>query len=193
MSQNATVELHPPLTCLEAEAARAYGAEATFFHASAQGWAEHLAHLPAYSEFVKTAQAHSQSLDCAISRSLLKTPHIFYSGHGRGLVARGSLYGDSESFIGLKYCYNGYISTTTSKEVALYSFLNKTEGADSRPTLLKFDLPSGYPILDMNIAGIQGEFEFLIGRGQRFEITGASYFSNAAAHDAILCLHLTPS
>lgn len=176
----------------EIEAARAYGADATFFHLIAQGISEHLSDNPNFYSFSAKAKQYCKHLDAAISKSSLRKSTVLYSGHGRGIGIRGALFGDAIHFVGLRYKYRGYISTSASREIAIRSFLAKRVSDGSLPTLLKIELPTGFPALDMNEIGMQGEGEFLLGRQIEFDIVCAATIHDEVPEGEVLELHLVP-
>lgn len=184
--------LRSALTPDEIDAVKAYASDAGFFHAICQGRQEDVA-LLAFQQFIRTAKAHQAGLDRAIGKCTLYGSATLYWGHGRGLAIRGSLCGDPDAFVGLSYRYPGYVSTSSVEEVAIQSFLAKRTFCGSLPTLLEFRLPATFNTLDMNMAGAQGEFEFLIGRKREFVIIGASYFDVDKVPDPVLRLVLEPT
>ena len=187
-----TCSLKSALTENELEAVRAYASEATFFHAVSQGRQAELAPLQEFQKFCQTASAHRSAIDSAIAKCTMDSSATLYSGHGVGLTIRGSLCGDASKFIGQIYRYTGYISTSSVEQIAVDSFLVKRVFDGSMPTLLEVRLSVGFHLLDMNLAGSQGEFEFLIGRGVGFVVVDALYFKVAGVLDPVLRLVLEP-
>lgn len=176
----------------ERDALGKYGAESTYFHAAHQGRGEELSTHPEYTTFLQNSAGWLVQIDSALSKSTLRTDKVLYSGHGKGWGIRGSLTGDPAKFIGLTYRYAGYISTSAVEIKAVESFLAKTANPGSFATLLELRLPAGFPAVDMNDAGVQGEFELLLGRGHPFEIVDASEFQNPEVPTSILRLVLKP-
>jgi hypothetical protein len=109
-----------------------------------------------------------------------------WSGHGHGWSVRGALEGPPDSFRGLTYRYPGFISSSLERSWC-EDFLDKRHGSDSRPTLLRIDLPEDYPAIDMHDGGHAGEFEILLPRNRRFTITDAAGLEND-----VLLLGLAP-
>lgn len=184
--------LSEALTESEIAAARSYGAEATFFHAVAQGATEELTSNARFNTFLGTAATHGSALGSAIAKCRLTQDLTVFSGHGRGGWSRGALGGDPQRFVGLEYAYPGFISTSLQEEIAL-RFLGKREHPGSHPTLLELRLPAGYPALDIGLAGAAGEFELVIGRHARFDIINAAQFTVVGVSDPVVRLVLQPT
>jgi hypothetical protein len=179
------------LTDAESEAVRAYASEAVFFHAIYQGWQDELAGLARFQQFRETAKAHRDGIDSAIGKATLDSESRLYSGHGRGFAARGCLCGDPAKFVGLRYRYRGYTSTSSSEKVAIQSFLVKRACSGSAPTLLEFRLPKAFNVLQVPCSS--GEFEFLIGREREFVVIKASELPVREVPDPVLHLVLEPA
>ena len=154
-------------------ALRNYGADSTFFHAIAQGQSEALSHNPAFQEFSNLAKARRDAIDRVFTISRLIKEQMLWSGHGHGWGIRGALVGAPSDFIGLKYRYPGYISTSSERSWC-DAFLEKRNRQESRPTLLQLNLPAQFPAIDMRDGASQGEFEVLLPRNLIFAITDAA-------------------
>ena len=167
-------------------ALRSYGAESTFFHAIFQGQSEAVSHNLAFQDFSQLAKARRNPIDRVFTISRLIKEQVLRSGHGHSWGIRGALVGASSDFIGLKYRYPGYMSTST---VRLWcdAFLDKRNRQESRPTLLQLNLPARFPAIDMHDGASQGEFEVLLPRNLIFAITEA-----ASLPGDILQLTLSP-
>jgi hypothetical protein len=182
----------PTFTESEIEAAIAYRADSTFIHATKQGWDGFSFRTPAYLDFLDVCATHQNGLDGAISKCALPQAVILYSGHGNGFAAVGALTGEPDQFNDLTYNYRGYISTSVIEQVAV-DFLTKRANKGSRPVLLELHLPANFRALDMGlIPGGGSEFEYLIGRNERFRIFGADRRQLAGVDDPVLVLMLQP-
>jgi hypothetical protein len=186
MNINIATRLKRPLTADEKFALSRYGADSTFLHVVAQGREQDLHRDPLWQEFWPKCRAIMQALDGAIAASELVEEGVLYSAFGNGLAVRGSLLGSPEAFIGLTYCYAGYISTSSQASFR-DRFLEPRRTSKSRPTILEFRLPAGFAAIDMHHGGHAGEFEFLLGRDTPFEIMQASIVD-----DDVLSLVLAP-
>jgi hypothetical protein len=163
------------LTGTERQACTDYGSDATMLHACAQGWSEDFDDSLKMSSLVVKALELTRQLDSAIGKFELSGDATVYSGHGRGFSVVGSLLGDPDKFIGFKYRYPGYISTSADRGVA-ENFLRTRAGTVGTPVLLEFRLKSGQHILPMHAAITHvGEAEYVLGRSLKFEIIGAEY------------------
>ncbi len=189
MSQNDTVE---NLSKEEIEAAGSYASDSRFFHDLFQYREASIPHTIDYIEFMKTGRKKIHLTDSAISKNSLTEDVKLYSGHGNGFNVRGSITGDAKHFIGLKYYYQGYISASLSKDVALNSFLSKSAKTGSSPTLLEFHLPAKFNALDMTLVGAFGEQEYLLGREPRYLIFDAETIPLPESNEGILHLKLKP-
>lgn len=165
----------------ECLALRDYGADSTFFHAIAQGQSEALSHNPDFLQFSPSARAKRDAIDQVFVISRLINEQVLWSGHGHGWGIRGALVGAPSDFIGLKYRYPGYISTSTER-LWCDAFLKKRSRNESRPTLLQFNLPACFPAIDMHDCGSQGEFEVLLPRNLIFAITDAAWLPGDILH-----------
>jgi hypothetical protein len=157
------------LTADEKKALSQYGADSTFLHAVAQGRERDLHRDPEWEKFWPKCGRIMRALDSAIAASELAERAVLYSAHGNGLAVRGSLVGDPRTFVGLTYCYPGYISTS-SEATFRDRFLEPRRTVKSRPSILNFQLPAGFAAIDMHHGGHAGEFEFLLARDTPFQI-----------------------
>ncbi len=160
------------LTQEETRALSHYGADSTFLHSVAQGRERDLERDPLWNEFWPECGAIIQALDSAISVSELQQDAVLYSAHGNGFAVRGSILCPPAAYLGTIYKYPGYISTTSEAEFR-DRFLQPRRTSNSRPAILEFHLPAGFPAIDMHLGGHAGEFEYLLGRDTPYRITKA--------------------
>lgn len=172
----------------EAEAARIYRADSSLFHAASQGRLTDFAGREGYQEFANNIEAYGSALDDAISKSVLSGGVTLYSGHASSGWIQGSLSGNIKQFIDLVYRYNGYTSTTISKELAIERFI--LTQPISNPALLTFNLPPGFHALNLSFDNQGGEFEYLLPRNHSYKIVDSEYFAYDCRH--ILELILEP-
>jgi hypothetical protein len=160
------------LTPEECEACGAYYADATFWHAMAQGWSVNDLRLS--PELFPKIGILSKHLDKAVQKFQLFAAGVVFSGHGRGISVVGSLGGPPDKFVGLKYCYPGYTSASSDRGTA-ENFLRTRAAGARTPILLEFRLKNGQAILPMdNATGQCGEGEYLLPRHLEFEISAAA-------------------
>jgi hypothetical protein len=171
----------------EREALSAYGADSTFFHLVAQGRTEWVTGRPEFESFMTTGKARRDAIDGLFGVSRLARALSLWSGHGHGWSVRGALEGPPETFRGLTYRYPGFISSSLERSWC-EEFLSKRHRSDSRPTLLRLDLPEGFPAIDMHDGGHAGEFEILLPRGRSLTITHAERLGSD-----VLLLGLAPT
>jgi hypothetical protein len=143
--------LQSELTQSETDAAARFASDAGFLHAIHQGWQDELVGRSEYdqfragfSKFRTEAKALRDDLDSAIGKSALEKAAVVYSGHGRGYSTLGSINGEPEKLVGLRYQYPGYISTSWNEVTAINSFLAKRQYKGSRPVLLELRIPKGF-------------------------------------------------
>jgi hypothetical protein len=179
-----------PLTTDEKASGSAYCSDSTFFHLCALGLSSVAVHDPRHAALVPAMAAHFRNIDASIAASSLTQPLTVYSGHGNGLGIIGALEGVPAQFVGLRYSYNGYISTSSVEGNAL-RFLETRYHPALRPVMLKLIPPVGFNTVDVHHFGHAGEMEFLVGRRLTFSITGA-YLANHGTISDILVLVLHP-
>ena len=122
----------------------------------------------------QAAQVATQ-LDSAIGKLELVDDGVLYSGHGRGFSVIGSLRGNPEQFVGLKYRYPGYISTSSDRGKA-ENFLRTRAGGGGTPVLLELRLIRGQHMLPMDVGtGQVGEAEYLLPKNLEFDIVDARW------------------
>jgi hypothetical protein len=178
------------LTRDEYQAASNYGADAIFFHAHAKGRLGDYQYHAGHADFCATAAVKFAALDSAIKQCELEGNTNLYSAHGVGVGVRGALTGDPARFVGLQYCYRGYISTSSDLQWTQRFVVPRAQGPSQ--TVLEFHLPAGFNALDMNLVGHSGEFEFLLGRSTVFDIVNGSLLTVPGA-GPILLLTLAPA
>ena len=170
----------------EREALSAYGADSTFFHLVAQGHTELVTGRPDFDMFMMTGKTRRDAIDGLFEVSRLARALSLWSGHGHGWSIRGALEGPPDAFRGLTYRYPGFISSSLERSWCV-EFLSKRHRSGSHPTLLRLDLPEGYPAIDMHDGDHAGEFEILLPRSRSFIITDADRLEND-----VLLLGLAP-
>jgi hypothetical protein len=164
-----------PLTDEERDACTNYYQDATLLHACTQGWSADFYDSPRMQKIIQSAAELTERLNSAIQKFELTEDGIVYSGHGQGFPIVGSLQGDARRFIGLNYCYPGYISTSSDRGKA-ENFLRTRAGPVGTPTLLELRLKRGQRVLYMDAAtGQVGEAEYLLGRRLKFEVIDAEW------------------
>lgn len=178
-------------TAEEMQAVHAYASDARHFHAIVQGWYEELSGIREFAASQGTARDHQRALAGAILKCRLVEPVVLFSGHGCGSGIRGFLTGPPERFVGLHYCYPGFISTSSEEAIAL-GFLKRSRGRGFQPTLLEFRLPKEYQVLEMDNWIGQGEAEFVIGPNRGFRIEESILRTEPMAGGDFLQLVLTP-
>jgi len=174
------------LTDGEVTALSHYGADSTYLHAVAQQRERDFANDAGWNAFWPECGRIVGALDTAIGASVLDADSILYSAHGNGFGVRGSIRGSPAAYVGLEYCYPGYISTS-AEPVFRDSFLGKRRNALSQPAILEFRLPAGFHAIDLRHGSHGGEFEFLLGRQLRLQIIDASLYDGD-----VLWLRLEP-
>lgn len=178
--------------CTEEERAAVtdYYAEATYFHACAQGWSGPLGDSPKLSAFMERVAGLVTRIDAAIQKFEVATPCEVYFGSGSGYSCVGSLAGSPERFIGLSYQYPGYTSTSVHREVA-EDFVRARAGGSLLPVLLRISLPCGVRVLPIDeVTGQCGEGEVLLPRNVRFTIKDASNVLIDGVEPGVLLLEL---
>ncbi|SRR5258708_2024936 len=181
------------LTADEREACRSYQVDSTFLHAVAQGWLGAFDDREKVSKFRQRCLEIAKNLDSAIEKYELCEDAVVYSGHGTGMAVIGALSGEPAKFVGLTYCYNGYISTSAERWKAENSLRNKASGF-RMPVLLEVRLPRHQRILPLDEATGQGhEFELLLGRSVQFAIFDAAIEQVQDVQQPILRLRLARS
>jgi hypothetical protein len=179
------------LTEPERGACTDYYADATFLHACAQGWSGEFRDSPQFRSFVEKCPQLVKHLDLAIQKFEMSADEIVFSGHGRGISVIGSLSGPPGAFIGLRYCYPGYTSTSEDRGIAENFLRAKASGAKT-PVLMEFHLKKGQRILPVSMVTRQGgEVEYLLGRSVEFEIANADSVRIQGVDQDILHLVLT--
>lgn len=162
--------------CTEEERAAVtdYYAEATYFHACAQGWSGPLGDSPKLSAFMARAAGLAGRIDAAIEKFEVAEPGEVYFGSGSGYSCIGSLGGPPERFVGLTYQYLGYTSTSIHRSVA-EDFVRARASGSLSPVLLQIILVPGMRALPVDqVTGQCGEGEVLLPRKSRLVIKAAS-------------------
>jgi len=178
-----------PLTDPERAACIRYKADAILLHACAQGWIGEFGESERLGAFFAESAELVRQLDRAIQKFQLSADTTVYSGHGWGASVVGSLVGEPRQFIGLRYSYPGYISTSTERAVAETFLRARSEN----PVLLECALPTGQRLLPMDaITGNVGEAEYLLGRSMEFEIKDADMIRVQGVARDVLHLVLVP-
>lgn len=179
------------LTQAERAACTEYYADATFLHACAQGWSGEFSDSQRLQSFLDRCGAIVQGLDRAIQKFEVSENSVVFSGQGRGLSVIGSLSGAPGRFIGLKYRYPGYTSTSADRGTA-ENFLRARAAGAQTPVLMEFRIRKGRRILPISIVTGQGaEAEYLMGRAAEFEIVGADFVTVQDVEQDALHLVLT--
>jgi ADP-ribosyltransferase exoenzyme len=187
------VRVVTPLTKAECDACSTYYQDAALLHACAQGWSANFYDSPRMQEIIRSAADLTARLDSAIQKFELTENGIAYSGHGQGFSIVGSLRGNPQQFIGLKYCYPGYISTSSDRGKAENSVRTRA-GPVGTPVLLELRLKHGQRVLHMDAAtGQIGEAEYLLGRNLEFELIDAEFIKidgvkSGVLHLVLICL-----
>lgn len=159
-------------------------------HACAQGLSGDFPDSPRMQAMVagRAAQLAIQ-LDSAIRKFALAARATVYSGHGRGFSVVGSLHGDPGKFVGLRYRYPGYISTSSDQGTA-ENFLRTRASPVGTPVLLDIKLQEGQNLLPIDVGtGQVGEAEYLLPKGLELEILEAKWANVDGVPQRVL--HLT--
>jgi hypothetical protein len=171
---NVTYRKITPLTDNEITAARAYTTESGLFHLACQ--ADHGMTLDAfqpYQEFLCSGKLAALK-SATSSKYELTSDATVYSGHGNGTAVVGALgHNDLGRFLGLKWQYRGFTSTSSCKEKAEDFVHTREKSPLDTPVVLEFCLPAGFRLLPMAILGSH-EAEFLISPNCPFKIVTAS-------------------
>jgi len=116
--------------------------------------------------------AEARTIDQSIKKSSLSEPAVLY----RGIKARG-LAAAAESLVGKEGSFNTFASTSLDIQVAS-SFSGSSR---EHSAIFAIEAPTGTNALDMDqfeVAGSSGESEILLGRNQKYLITGVSRTNN---------------
>lgn len=188
-----SIRLKEGLDDAEREACQRYESEATMLHAACQGRSSDFQYHPDFPAFQMRCAADVAAIDSAIRKFEVAEAGSVFSGHGVGIGVVGSLRADLGRFVGLEYCYPGYISTSSERVVAEEDFIEKRARSGTSPVLLEFRLHAGMSALDFGqVTTSVGEFEYLIGRKQRFSIIDATHYPQRGVIDPVLHLVLEP-
>ncbi len=179
----------------ELDAAHNYYAESKFLNASAQGWSGEFPDSKKLGEFLTKCASLVGHLDSAIRKHVVEVGGPIYSGHGTSIGCIGSLRGSPEKFVGLRYRYPGYISSSEDVEVA-NNFV-RTGASVSRsdcPVRLSIELIKGQNVLPLSSTTGQGaEMEFLLPRQSELEIVHAEMVEIVGIPQSVLSLNLCPT
>lgn len=173
------------LTPEERAACDAYQKDATYFHACSQGWSGQFPDSPKFSDFLSRCPDLARHLDTAINKCRVETAGIVYSGHGLGLSVLGSLLGEPDDYVGFRYSYAGYTSTSLDRAAA-ENFLRTRSSGSRTPILLAIHLT---PPQNALLLG-NHESEVLVPRGATFSITQASRIRVSGVSQDVLLLKL---
>lgn len=186
-----SIRLKESLDEAECEACQRYEAEATMLHAVCQGRSEDFRYHPGYDAFWLRCAADIAAIDRAIGKFEVVSAGSVFSGHGVGIGVVGSLRADPAQLLKLEYCYPGYISTSSERSVAEDKFIRARAGSGTFPVLLEVRLSVGMAALNFaQVTPSVGEFEYLIGRKQRFSIVHAESYTLRDVIDPVLHLVL---
>jgi hypothetical protein len=178
-----------PLTDDERRACAEYSASATFLHACAQGWEIELPNYGQLDEFVAQREGDlRRRLDSAIQKFELAADGTVFSGHGRPFSLVGCLFGQPGQFVGLRYRYPGYTSTSSERGVAEANL--RPRATRGTPVLLEFHLKRGQRILPVPAVVRAGEAEYVLGRREQFNIVDAGTAIVEAVAEPVLHLVL---
>jgi hypothetical protein len=177
----------------EQEACQRYEVEATMLHACCQGRSSDFRFHPGFAAFQMRCAAEIDAIDRAIRKFEVTGEGSVFSGHGVGIGVVGSLRADPAKLVGFDYCYPGFISTSRERAVAEEKFIESRAGSGTCPVLLEFALRKGMSALDFSeVTNSVGEFEYLLGRKQRFVIVAANQYALRGVVDPVLYLVMEP-
>jgi hypothetical protein len=175
MTQSVAITRVEELTDAERTACTKYYKDATMLHACTQGWSSDFNDSERMRKMIGDAAELVKHLDGAIQKFEFAGDSTLFSGHGRGFSVVGSMQGDPKRFIGMEYCYPGYISTSSDRGKA-ENFLRTRAGPVGTPVLLELLLERGQRCLPMDVVtGQVGEAEYLLGRCLKFEVIDAAF------------------
>ena len=178
------------LTDCERAAFVEYGSDATMLHACAQSWSSEFNDLARMVMLLGKAPHLTNHLDSAIQKFELSSDATVFSGHGKGFSVIGWLFGDPKNFVGFKYRYPGYISTSADRGTA-ENYLRTRADRVSAPVLLQIRLTRGQRIFPMAAVGQTHHAEYVLERSIEFEIKNADLVPIDGVNGDVLLLVLS--
>lgn len=177
----------------ELSAAHGYYASSKLLNVCVQGWFDEFSDSQKVRKFFDEEMLPLVNcLDGAIAKHTVEVGGTVFSGHGNSIGCIGSLRGEPNSFVGLRYRYPGYISASEDIWVANKFLCNNLSKSDC-PVRLEIELIPGQKVLPLTTATGQGaEMEFLLPRGSEFTITSAAMTAVEGVGNPVLNLKLRP-